>query len=833
MWSEVRLAVRLLARQPGFAAAAVVTLALGVGATTAIFSVVDAVLVRPVPLPEAGRLIMVWETDRDSGTTREPASWPDLVDFRQRSRRVDRLAAFFPSESVLTPAQGEPMRVASLFITHDFPTLFGVTPLAGRMLGTSDDRPGGPPVALISERLWTRLFQRDPAVIGRTILVDERPQTIVGVVRSGADFGLLQILRAADYGRGFADRDARTEVDIWQPLQATEQDFPRDTHPMLVVGRLAPGATIEPAQEELAAIAADLERAYPVNKARGVFLEPLRDVVFGPVEPVLLVVLAAAALVLLIACVNVASLLLARGTTRMREVAVRSALGAETRQLARQFVVESTVLTVVSSALGVALAFATLRLLVLLAPPEIPRLESIAVDGRVLALAAGLSALIGFAFGMLPVWQARRTDIVGVLKAEDGRGASTARERLAGRSALVVAEVALAVVLAIGAGLVVKSFRNLQQVDPGFDPRGVLKAEFQLPKTRYPVDFRQWPNFREMHRFNAALLERVRALPGVESAAIAGNHPLDAGFTNSFVVVGREAESQGFPELSIRRVTPGYFGTLRMRLVRGRLLADSDTTDAAQVIMVNEASADRFFAGGDPIGQQIAFWGVKRTVVGVLANEKFHGVAAAAPLAAYVPLQQAPSASGAEALIVRVAGAGGRGTQAADPSIVLSAVTGAIREIDPGLAVFGVEPLERTLAESIAAQRFAMLLLGAFAGLAVLLASVGIHGVLSYSVAQRSREIGIRVALGAHPQRVLRLVVGQGARLALAGGIIGVALALASSRTIAALLYGIPATDVATFATVLGLLLAVALLAIWIPARRAVRIDPIAALRGE
>jgi predicted permease len=476
----------------------------------------------------------------------------------------------------------------------------------------------------------------------------------------------------------------------------------------------------------------------------------------------------------------------------------------------------------VAAAIGVGLAVAALRVLVLLAPPEVPRLASVGVDGRVLGVAVVLSTMVGFAFGLLPLWQARRTDILGALKADDQRGGSPGRERGLTRSTLVVAQMALAVALAIGAALLVKSFWNLRHIDPGFDASGVLKAEFQLPSTRYPVEFKLWPNFKEMHRFNAALLERVSTLPGIESAAIAGNHPLDAGFTNSFVVVGRETESRDFPELSIRRVTPGYFRTLRVRLVRGRLLQALDTTEAPPVILINEASAARFFRKTDPLGQQIAFWGSQRTIVGVVANEKIHGLTSAPPLAAYVALAQAPSANGGEALIVRTAG---------DPAALATAVTGAIRSIDPGLAVFGVEPLTETLSQSIAAQRFTMLLFGLFAVLAVVLAAIGIHGVLSYMVAQRSREIGIRVALGAHPRRVLRLVVGQGARLALAGAVSGVVIALAAGRAISGLLFGVPSSDPLVFAAVILTLAVVALLSIWIPARRAVRLDPIDVLR--
>jgi predicted permease len=365
-----------------------------------------------------------------------------------------------------------------------------------------------------------------------------------------------------------------------------------------MLGRLARGATLTSAQDELASIAADLERAYPSNKARGVFLEPLRRVIFGPTQPALLVLLAAVGVVLLISCVNVANLLLARGTSRRREVAVRSALGADVRQLARQFAVKNLLLTTVSSAFGIALAFAAVRTLVLLAPPEVPRLALVAIDGRVLALALGLSAVVGCVFGLVPLVQWRRPDLQSALNAEDTRGAAGGRETSFARSSLVVAELALAVVLVIGAGLLIKSFWRLQHVDPGFEASGVLKVQYQLPRSRYPVDFERWPDFASIHRFNTALLSRVQALPGVESAAIAASHPLDAGFTNSFVIVGREDESRDLPEMSMRQVTPDYFRTLRVQIIRGRLFDDRDATSAAPVALLNAAAARRLFPAG-------------------------------------------------------------------------------------------------------------------------------------------------------------------------------------------------------------------------------------------
>jgi putative ABC transport system permease protein len=820
LWQDLRYSARLLARNPGFAAAAILTLTLGIGMTTAIFSVVDAVLLRPVPFPEPERLLVVWETDRDTGTTHEPASWPDFVDFEQRSRTVDQFAAFVAAEASLTPERGEPARIATVQTSAEFLPMLGVRPLVGRLFTAEEARRGGPNVVLVSERLWDRLFFRDPSIVGRELRVNDRPQTVIGVVPTTADFGLLQILAAADYGRGFADRDARTRVDLWAPLQADAQSLPRSTHPIVMIGRRAPGASVATAQEEVAAIAADLEKAFPENKARGVFIEPLTEVIFGPTEPALLVLMAAVGLVLLIACVNVANLLLARGTTRLREVAVRSALGAETRRLARQFVVENTLLTLVSAVVGVAVAFVVLRVLVAIAPADIPRLATVSIDARVLAVALGISVIVGFTFGLVPVAQAGRADLRSALNAEDARGATAGRDRGRVRSLLVVAEVALAVVLVIGAGLLIKSFWRIRQVDPGFDVSGVAKAEFQLPSTRYPADFRRYPDFQEMHRFNATLLTRVAGLPGVESAAIAANHPLDAGFTNSFVIVGREAESADFPEISIRRVTPGYFRTLRVPLVSGRLLTDSDAARSAPVVLINEVAAKRFFPDQDALGKQISFWGARRTIVGVLGSERIFGVTEPPPIAVYAPLAQTPG--GSEALIVRTAG---------DPASLAAAMRGAIREIDPGLAVFGVEPLADTLSESVGEQRFMMLLLGLFAMLALLLAAIGIHGVLSYTVAQRTREIGIRMALGAPPQRVTALVFRQGARLSALGLVAGLVLAAIFARTLAGLLFGVSATDVTIFAAVLVVLGAVAMFSTWLPARRAVRVDPLTAIR--
>jgi predicted permease len=824
MLQDFRYGARLLGRNPAFAAASILTLTLGIGMTTAIFSVVDAVLLRPVPFPDSDRLVMVWETDRDTGTTHEPGAWPDFVDFQHRSRRVDRLAGVIAGEATLNPEGGEPVRLAAMRVTHGLLPLLGVNLIVGRGFTADDDRLGGPAVTVISEALWQRVFARDPGAIGRTLRMDDRPWTVIGVAASGADFGILQVLSAADYARGFADRDARSQVDAWMPLQADPEQLVRDTHPLIMIGRLAPGASVAAAQEELATIAADLERTYESNKARGVHVQALHDVVFGPTEPALLLLLAAVALVLLISCVNVANLLLARGTARAREVAVRLALGASTRRLLRQFVAENVLLTAASAALGIGLAYAALKALIALAPPEVPRLASAAIDTRVLALAAIVSVIVGVLFGLLPVRQASQPDVQSVLNAKDSRGAAGGREGRLTRAMLVVAEIALAVVLAAGAGLLIRSIWHLRQVDPGFDVSGVLKAEFQLPRSRYGASFSDWPNFTEVHRFNDALIDKVSALPGVESAAVAVSHPLNAGSTNSFVIVGREEESRDLPEISIRQVSPGYFSTVRVRLIRGRLLSQRDATSAPAATLINEVAAERLFADQDPLGQQIAFWGARRTIVGVVANEQFQGVTVAPPIAAYVPVAQAPTRGGDESLLVRVNG---------DLTMAAPAVRAVIREIDPALAVFGMEPLADTLSASLGTERFVTLILALFAGLALVLAAIGIHGVLSYAVARRAREIGIRMALGAPSASVMRLVAGEAALLTACGLGAGLVMALAFARSLQGLLFGIVATDAPTLAAVVLVLGGVAALATWMPTRRALRVDPLVVLRRE
>jgi predicted permease len=555
---------------------------------------------------------------------------------------------------------------------------------------------------------------------------------------------------------------------------------------------------------------------------RGAFVEPLSEVVFGPVRPALLVLFGSVALVLLVACVNVANLMLARGAARLHDVTVRTALGAGWRSLARQFLAESILLCLAGAGLGVFLAAAGLEMLVQLAPGNLPRIEAVAVDRRVLL--ATLVATMGVAvvFSLLPMFQARRADLQLALASGAGRGGSSGPSQGRFRSALVVTELALAAVLMIGAGLLIRTLGNLAEVSPGFQAAGVIKAEYQLPASRYPRDFNVWPRWVEAGRFNAELVAQVAAFPGVRAAAIAGEHPVNPGFQNSFLVVGREAEAQGWPEISTRRVGAGYFDVLGIPVTSGRAIQSSDDLSAPAVLLINETARRRFFEGYEPLGQQIRLWGVSRMVIGVVGDERIHGLTAEAPPAVYLPIAQAPSANGSYSLVARVSG---------DAAAFAPSLRAVARRLDPSLPVFGIEALDQTLSQTVGKQRFTMLVLSVFALVALALAAIGVHGVLSYTIEQRRRDIGIRMALGADARAVRRLVVGRGAALAGIGLVAGLAGGVVLSRALGGLLFGVGARDPLTFGTVTVALGAVALVASWLPAWRAGRMEPVTALR--
>jgi len=818
---ELRFAIRALRRNPVFATAAVLSLALGIGANTAIFSIVNGVLLRPAPFAALDRIAMVWETDRSSGTSREPASIPDFLDFQTRSRQFERLAAFSPFETNASYGAADPERLAGIAVSQAYFLTLGIQVTAGRTFAASENRAGGPRAAIISDELWERRFQRDPSVFGRALRLNDVETQIVGVMPRGADFGVLQVLGAAAYNRGFAERGGRPRVDLWLPLRPGPEAS-RGNHPIFVVGRLAVSSAFEAAQLEMRAIAADLERAYPeANAARGVFIEPLETAIFGSVRPALYVLVGAVALVLLVSCVNVANLLLARAASRVHEVTVRSALGASTVRLVRQFVIEGFALVGAGALLGTLLGYAALGVLRSLAPATIPRVDEIHLDLGVLALTAGISVVIALVFGLLPALQARRVDLQSTMQRSGSRGAAGGRTARVMRSSLVVAELAMATTLMVGAGLMIRSLWTLQRVNPGFAADRVLKAEFQLPASRYPQNFAVFPNWPERLRLQAELESRLTAMPGVESVALATANPMDVGSTSSIRVVGREDEAAGWPEPSIRTVSTKYFSTLRVPVRAGRVFGSADHTAAGPVVVINESARVRYFGERDPLGAQINLWGAARTVVGVVGNERFNGLASDAPPAVYLPLAQAPTAS---AVLVRMTG---------DATLAAPLVRRVMQEIDPQLALFGVESLSETVRGTMSQQRFTMLVLAVFAAAALALAIIGVHGVLSYAVAQRTREIGIRVALGADVARVRRLVLSEGVRLSALGVGLGLLGALALARVMRTLLYGVGANDPATFAGVAALLGAVALLACWLPARQAARLDPLVALRAD
>ncbi|MDX2059188.1 MAG: FtsX-like permease family protein, partial [Gemmatimonadales bacterium] len=546
----------------------------------------------------------------------------------------------------------------------------------------------------------------------------------------------------------------------------------------------------------------------------------LVDVVFGPTRPVLWLLTAAVFLVLLVACVNVANLLLARGAARAREVAVRTALGAGFSRLGRQFLTEALLLALAGAVVGVGFAYGGLALLVALAPNDIPRLGEVGIDGRVLAVTLAVTVAVGGGFGLVPTLQAAGLDVLGLVRAE-GRGLTAGRTRRRGRDALVVAELALSVVLVVGAGLLIRSFQTVLAVHPGFEAAGVLKAQYQLPATRYPRDFSRFPDWTEIQAFHAGVLERARRVPGVESVAIAAAHPLDAGFTNSFLIVGREAEARDWPEITVRGVSADYFATMGVAIQRGRGFDGTDQPRSPAVALINEEAATRFFADRDPLGQEISFWGIRRRIVGVVGNERVRGLTEPAPPAVYVAITQVPPSDG----VVLV--------KTADPARLGPAIRAAVAAGDPALSVFGVEPLARTMSDSVAQRRFAMMVLGAFAAVGLALALIGVYGVVTYTTSLRLRELGIRAALGAGRGEVVSLVVGEGGRLAAAGIALGWLGALAVSRLLTSLLYGVSTVDPLTFGLVPLLVLLAAIAATWVPAWRAGRVSPVEALRLE
>lgn len=804
---DLRFAVRMLVKQPGFTLIAVCTLALGIGATTAIFSVVNAVWLRPLPYPEAEQLAFVAHenTKRPGAFELTPASYLDL---RQQSKSFEHFAAYFSRDFNLTDA-GEPERLRGQIVSGALFPLLKVSPVAGRTFTDADEQAGATPVVILSHELWQRRFGAKADLIGQTLRLDEQSYTVVGVMPPGFDF---------------PDK----ETELWSPMTLlANAASDRGSFYFFGIGRLNPGVTLKQAQSELDGIGQNLARAFPrSNTDLGFRVVALHENLVSGFKQALFVLLGAVLFVLLIACVNVANLLLARGAVREKELAVRAALGAGRLRLLRQLLTESTLLAFCGSALGLLFAFWGLKLLKLINPEgtgAIPRLDEVSLDFRVLGFALGVACLTGILFGLAPALQISKPDLQHTLK-EGGRGFTGARgQRL--RGMLVIAEVALSLVLLIGAGLLIRSFVRLQNVDVGFNPQGLLTMRVEMSEGKAQETERRVS-------FYQAVLERVQALPGVEAVGIANAAPIiTPGMRAGIVLEDKPDAPPGQPYLANNRVvSPDYFRTLGIPLFKGRLLSAQDNAQAPAAVLINQAMARRYWNDEDPVGKRFKL-GARATntpwltVTGVVGDIRQAGLDNAPFPEFYTPFTQGHARWAVpRVLFVRTAG---------DPLSLVAAVKDQIWAIDKDQPIWAVRTMEEHVERWLGPRRFNLWLLGVFATLALVLASVGIYGVISYAVSQRTREIGVRVALGATQRDIVKLIVGHGLTLTLCGVAVGLIGAVFLTRWLATLLFEVSTTDPLTFAVIPALLTAVALLACWIPARRATKVDPLTALRQE
>jgi putative ABC transport system permease protein len=804
---DVRYGVRMLWKNPGFTAVAVVALALGIGANSAIFSVVNTVLLRPLPYKEPERLVMVWEDDAKHGFPNDTPAVANYVDWRNQNQVFEGMAATADQSFNLT-GEGEPERFDGKRVSANFFSLLGVEPQFGRAFMPEEDVPGANRVVVLSHGLWQRRFGSDPGVVGKSITLNGEGHTVVGVMP--ADFQFLS-----------------KDVGMWVPIAFTPQQLAsRGGHYLEVVARLKPGVTVERAQAEMSTIAARLQQQYPdQNTDLGATVVSLHEEVVGNIRPALLVLLGAVGFVLLVACANVANLLLARAAVRQKEIALRTALGASRLRLIRQFLTESVLLAALGGVVGLLLSVWGVTLLKSFIPENISQVKAITVDARVLGFTLLVTLLTGLVFGLAPAAQASKFNLNETLK-EGGRDAAAARGSNRVRGLLVVGEVAVSLVLLVGAGLLINSFLRLRHVDPGFRTDNLLTMSVVLPQQKYPDQARR-------SAFYADMIRRVEALPGVRSAGVTNWIPLvRQGDSIGVTIEGQPAPVPGqgkMPVLMTRVVSPHYFSTMGIQLLQGRVFEEGrDRVDSPCVVVIGEAVARKYWPNENPLTKRIVP-GRPQTpedwcqVVGVVKDVRQTDLSAEPKPQMYVPYEQAGFFAPRH-LVVKTEG---------DPLALAGSVRKTVWEVDRDQPVSNVSTMEGVLSESIARQRFSTLLLGVFAGVALVLAAVGIYGVMSYSMAQRTREIGIRMALGAQKWDVLKLAVGQGLRLVAVGVAVGLAGALALTRVMTSLLYGVSATDPATLVIISLVLVAVALLASYIPARRAAKVDPLIALRYE
>jgi len=796
---ELRHGIRSLANTPGPTAVILVTLALGIGANTAIFSVVEGVLLRPLPYADPDRLFSLWENDRLRGTSQEGFSLPDYFDVRAGNEVFDSMAAFTSLSTTWTSEDDEPRRMTAARVSASLTEVLGVSPSLGRSFRAEEDATDGSPVVILGHGIWRARFGERADALGERILLDGVSREIVGVMPDGFGF-------------------PSPEVVLYLPLQAPS-DANRGSHGFSVVARMKNGVSLEAANAHLTALASGLEAAYPDdNLGRGMWGETLYQSTVGDTRDGLLLLFGVVGFVLLVACVNVAGILSSRALSRARELAIRSALGADRLTLIRQQLVESLALSLTGGVLALAVSAVARRALLALAPGDLPRASNVETNAAVLAFTFALSLAAAVVFGVLPALAGSRVSLRGSMGSAIGRSTNRLRR------GLLVGEIALAVVLVFGAGLLLRSFVRLLQVDPGFSARSVVSVSLDLPASRYPQRFPEWPRWNEVRAFQTELLRQLLETPGVDSAAIAINTPLDAGWTSRFTIEGRPAVAPGQEdEVRVRTVSPGYFRTVGIPILRGRDLSDDDEREnAPPVVLVNEAFVRRYFADEEPLGARVTQWDLTREIVGVVRNEKFLGLAEEVPPAVYPTFSQGPFPE--FFLLVR---------SQERPEKVLGAIRGILRAIDPELASGDVATLSERVSEDVAEPRFTMTVFAFFAALALGLAAVGTFGVMSQAVGQRTRELGVRMSLGARPKDVLSLVLEEGARLEALGIALGVVLAVLVARTFESFLFGVEKLDPLTLAAVVVVTAAAGLLATYLPARRASRIDPIKTLRQE
>jgi predicted permease len=800
---DLRYGVRVLIKSPGFTAIAVLTLALGVGANTAIFSVVNAVLLRPLPYPEPQQLVWIWETHPN--VKEETASLPNFTDWKNQGQSFAGMAGFVSASLALT-GEGEPERLPTAFVVGDLFSVLGVSPALGRSFLAEEDKPGNGRVVILSYALWQRRFGGDRNIINKSITLSGNPYTVIGV--------LPQDFKYPEPGQ-------RKPPELYAPLGRAPESVGRRSDFLGVIARMKPGVALTQAQVEMNTITARLAQQYPDSNADwGVTLLPLHERITGDVSLALWLLMGVVGFLLLIACVNVANLMLARSATRGQEIAIRRALGADRWRLVRQFLTESVLLSLVGGTLGLLLATWGITLLTSLSPGNIPRLDEVRLNWPVLAFTLAASLLTGLVFGLFPALNATNPNLIASLK-EGGRSSTEGSRSARLRRALVVSEIALALMLLVGAGLMVRSFVRLQEVDPGFQPERVLAVDVALPGVKYKEDERVVGFFDQF-------LGRVKAQPGVESVGAISTLPMSgSGDIISFEIEGRpEPVVSGSVDAEYRIVTPDYFRTMSIPLAKGDGFTERETKDAPNAMLVNETFARRFFPNEAAIGKRINLgdsdqptW---RTIVGIVRDVRLQNLDVDPYPQMYAALAQSPRR--AMTMVVRTT---------SDPMHVIPFVRHELTTLDKDQPLYNVRTMQQVMSESTARRRFNMLLIAIFACLGLVLASVGIYGVISYSVTQRTHEIGIRMALGAEARDILKMIVRQGMGMVVLGVGIGLGGAFGLTRVMSSLLFGVSPTDLLTFACVSLILATVALLACYIPARRATRVDPMIALRFE